>query len=314
MQTLPIMQSPFPLPQLVKKQTAYQQTAMLTAVEEKLLLAIYRFHYLTIDQLITYLGISIHSANWIRAKLRSLIDRQYVDTQYLPRLTPYGRLPLIYMLGSEGITHCKEIGFPVSYHSPKERIRSYLFLTHTLELNTFLLAASSLPRIVPEITLTDFKHERVLKHMPCKVEIGNGKKRSVMPDGWLDFELHTPYGVPGADRFSVFVELDRDTEDMSQFKPKVHAYLSFANGAYTTFGSDSFNVVFVVAAGGQRRVQQLRKWTLEVISAQAAMEYAVFFKFAVLPPAPLHPPSLFLAPYWYTLEHDAPVSLIEKIL
>src|SRR6266705_609133 len=84
-------------PRLVAQQHTPTSAEMLTAVEEKLLLALYRFHYLTIDQIVTYLGISVNSTNWIRSKLRSLVDRVFVDTQYLPRITPYGRLPLIYM-------------------------------------------------------------------------------------------------------------------------------------------------------------------------------------------------------------------------
>jgi hypothetical protein len=291
-----------------------EQTFFLTAVEEKLLLALYRFHYLTIDQIVSYLGLSSNSTNWIRKKLRSLLDREFVDTQFLPRMTPYGRLPLIYMLGTEGINHFKELGYSVSYHSPKERIRSFLFLTHTLELNNLLIAACALSRVVPEITLTGFKHERVLKHMPCKVDVGNGKKSSVVPDGWLDWQLEKPFGAPGSDRFSVFVELDRDTEDISQYKPKIRAYLAFADGAYTAFGSESFNVVFLVAEGADRRLQQLRKWTLEELTAQKAVQYCVFFKFALLPRSPIDPVSLFLAPHWFSLEDDRQASLIEKIL
>lgn len=287
---------------------------LLTAVEEKLLLALYRFHYLSIDQVVSYLGMSINSTNWIRKKLRSLKDQGFIDTQYLPRDTPHGSLPIIYMLGTEAIHHFKEIGFPVSYHSPKERIRSFLFLHHTLELNALLIAASRLSQSVPQITLTGLKHERVLKHMPCKIECGNGKTASLVPDGWLDWQLETPFGTPGADRLSVFVELDRDTEDSTQFKPKVRNYLAFANGGYTTFGSESFNVVFLVALGADRRVQQLRKWTLEELTVHDALPYALFFKFATLPPSPIDPVSLFLAPHWYSLENDTKVSLIEKIL
>src|SRR5437764_11826979 len=111
MQTLSFAQPTLAPQSFVRKQIKYQQPAMLSAVEEKLLFALYRFHFLTIDQLVTYLGISVNSANWIREKLRSLMNRQYVDTQYLPRLTPYGRLPLIYMLGTDGINHFRELGF-----------------------------------------------------------------------------------------------------------------------------------------------------------------------------------------------------------
>ena len=52
--------------------SAKEQSLFLTAVEEKLLLALYRFHYLTIDQIVSYLGLSINSTNWIRKKLHSL--------------------------------------------------------------------------------------------------------------------------------------------------------------------------------------------------------------------------------------------------
>ena len=300
--------------QRVVARPAQHVPAMLSAVEEKLLLAVYHFHYLTLEQVVCYLGISPNSANWIRKKLKSLVDRAYLDTQFLPRLTPYGRLPLIYMLGTEGVNHFKELGFQVSYHSPKERIRSYLFLTHTLDLNDLVIAAVSLSRINPAITLTEWKHERVLKHMPCKVDIGNGKTSAVVPDAWLDWQLEAPFGAPGEDRFSVFVELDQDTEDITQFKPKIRSYLSFANGAYKVFGSDVFNVVFVVADGGQRRLQQLRKWTMEQVTTQEALDYALFFTFALLPAAPIDAVSLFLSPVCYTLEDDRLVSLIDKIL
>src|SRR5690349_20945790 len=132
METLPVFQ-PISLHQrLGSKHTASPQPAMLSAVEERLLFAICRFHYLTIKQIVRYLGLSPNSTNWIRGELRSLVVRRFLATQYLPRITPAGRLPIIYSLGTEGINHCKELRFPVSYHSPKERIRSYLFLTHTL--------------------------------------------------------------------------------------------------------------------------------------------------------------------------------------
>ena len=286
----------------------------LSAVEEKLLIALYRFHFLTIDQFVSYLGLSPNSAKWIQGKLRSLFARGFVDTQYLPRLTPSGRLPFIYMLGTKGITHFKELGFTVSYHSPKERVRSYLFLTHTLQLNHFLIAASNLSRVVSQVTLIDFKHERVLRHLPFRVDLPDGKKALVIPDGWLDFELHAPYGLAGENRFSCFVELDRDTEDITQVKSKIRAYLAFANGAYKAFGSDCFTVLFLIASGQDRRVQQLRKWTLEALTSQEAIEYSVFFKFALLPASPFNPAALFLSPQFSTLEDDRLVNLIEKIL
>lgn len=287
---------------------------VLTALAEKLLLTLSRFHYLTIDQIVRFFGLRPSSTSWIRGKLRELVLQGFIETQFLPRTTPAGRLPLIYALGTKGIQHGKQLGIFIPYHSPKERIRSYLFLTHTLQLNNFLIAACLLTKAVPEIVLQDWQHDLTLKHQPVRVDLGKGKRDILVPDGWLDWQLLPPFGTPEEDRFSAFLELDRNTEDIRQFKLKIRSYVAFANGPYKTFGSECFTVLLCIAAGGHHRLHQLRKWTVEMLTENNALDYAIFFQFALLPPSPIDPASLFLFPVWYTLGNDVPVPLFAQLL
>lgn len=287
---------------------------VLTALAEKLLFALSRFHYLTIDQVVRFFGLRPSSTSWIRGKLRFLVLQGFVETQFLPRTTPAGRLPIIYALGTKGIKHWKQLGFSIPYHSPKERTRSFLFLTHTLQLNDFLIAACLLTQIAPQIVLQDWQHDLTLKHQPVRVDLGKNKTAVLVPDAWLDWQLLSPFGAPGADRFSVFLELDRNTEDIRQFKLKIRSYVAFAQGPYKTFGSECFTVLLCIAAGGNHRLHQLRKWTIETLTEDNVLDYAVFFQFALLPPCPIDPSSLFLSPVWYTLENDVPVTLFTRLL
>lgn len=286
---------------------------VLTALKERLLFALSRFHYLTIDQVVRFFGLRPSSTSWIRGKLRELVAHEFVETQFLPRTTPSGRLPLIYALGTKGIKHCKQLGLSVSYRSPRERIRSYLFLTHTLQLNDFLIAACLLPKAVPEIVLHDWHHDLTLKHQPVRMNLGKSKQVLLVPDSWLDWQLLPPFGMLGADRFSAFLELDRNTEDIRQFKRKIRSYVAFANGPYKAFGSECFTVLLCIATGGHHRLHQLRKWTIETLTEDNVLDYAVFFQFALLPPSSL-PSSLFLSPVWYALENDVPVPLFAPLL
>ena len=87
---------------------------VLTAHDEKLLLTLRQFHYLTLNQFITYLGISEKSKNWLGGRLKTLKDVGYVTTQQLPRVESYGRNPLIYSLSPKGIQHMRGLGFEVT--------------------------------------------------------------------------------------------------------------------------------------------------------------------------------------------------------
>src|SRR5579859_2472756 len=94
----------------------YETPYMLSAVDEKLLLAVHKFHYLTLSQIIRYLGYSERSkgsANWLGSFLKALVADNYLVAQNLPRISSYGRNPLIYSLSTQGVNHIESLGLTV---------------------------------------------------------------------------------------------------------------------------------------------------------------------------------------------------------
>src|SRR5690349_20870048 len=94
----------------------YETPYMLSAVDEKLILAIHKFHYVTLSQLIRYLGYSERSkgsSNWLGGVLKELVKGNYLVAQNLPRVASYGRNPLIYSLATQGVKHIEALGLTV---------------------------------------------------------------------------------------------------------------------------------------------------------------------------------------------------------
>jgi hypothetical protein len=291
--------------------------SVLTAVEEKILSAVYRLPYLRIEQVTTCLGWSPASKKEVQKIIRSLIERNYLDVQPLPRLTSKGSLPHLYMLGTQGITFYQDKGFPVSYHSPKERLRSYGHLVHAQWVSEVLLAAYQLERLEPAISLPSFLHDLRIKLTPCKVLVDE-KAVTLNPDASLDWYLTPPYGKPGADGFSCFLEVDDDEEDKNQLTPKVAKYVSFCEGSVIAnpFGFDMVNhIVFVITTGGTRRVNQVRTWIAKELERLGKTHLAPLFQVAhvPLPPRTLDP-SFFLTSHFFPLLSDTPTALLEKML
>jgi len=292
----------------------YESPCTLTAVDEKLLLAVHRFHYLTLSQLIRYLGYSERSkgsANWLGGFLKALVEGNYLVAQNLPRVSSYGRNPLIYSLSTKGVNHIQALGYGVlTKLTPAEQERSFLFLEHTLRLNDVLIAAYLLEKQMPGITLAEVRHERVLKHHPTRVQV-DGKSVAVIPDAWLDFRLAPPFSR-GSEQVAICLELDRATEDVWKVRTKIRNYVAFAGGSYqAAFGTSALTIAFVATSGGDRRVQQIKTWTREELSKLNALSFADLFLFTALDEGAVDGPALFIAPVFHSLSSSG-VPLLEK--
>ncbi len=162
----------------------YESPCTLSAVDEKLLLAVHRFHYLTLGQLVRFLGYSERSkgsSNWLGGFLKTLVAGNYLVAQNLPRVSSYGRNPLIYSLSTKGFNHIQALGLAIQTKlTPAEQERSFLFLEHTLRLNDVLIAACLVEKQTEGITLAELRHERVLKHHPTKIQV-DGRAVAVIP-------------------------------------------------------------------------------------------------------------------------------------
>ncbi len=292
----------------------YESPCTLSAVDEKLLQAIHKFHYLTLSQLVRYLGYSDRSkgsSNWLGGFLKELVAGNYLAAQHLPRVASYGRNPLMYSLSTKGVHHMEALGLTIQTKlTPAEQERSFLFLEHTLKLNDVLIAACLLEKQADGITLADMRHERELKHHPTKVQI-DGKTVAVIPDAWLDFRLTPPFSKAN-EQVAICLELDRGTEDVWKVRAKIRNYVAFAQGAYqATFGTSALTIAFVATSGGDRRAQQMKSWTREELRKLNAASYGDLFLFTSLDEGAVDGLTLFTTPVFSSL--SAPnVSLLEQ--
>jgi hypothetical protein len=242
-------------------------------------IGLYHLGLATVKQL-TRLHYSINSEKAVGKKLRKLADNGYVQIDSIP--TKLAKSPYYYALGRKGVSHLKQAGmdFETSYRPIKGIDKSYLFLMHTQDLNDIIISAALLKKQAPDYRLDYFIPERALKRSPYEVTY-QGKAYSLIPDTYLDFRA-------GKMRFPVIIEHDRDTEGRESFKKKIKAYIVFLKNE------------------GYRRLGRLREWTWQELQGENLS--SVFF-FTCLEKT-IDPLKLWLAPSWYTLEDNKPVSLL----
>jgi hypothetical protein len=124
----------------------------------------------------------------------------------------------------------------------------------------------------------------------------------------------------------VFLEMDMDTHtSRDRFKRKLAAYTEFfASGAYVArFGNVPNVVVLYVTPFGEKRREEMRKWTQEhftqplyspssYLSGTQTPDPDDFdtFLFAAVPPGSLDPLTTLLSPICYSVADTRPQPLI----
>jgi hypothetical protein len=304
-----------------KMNTRYekQKEFSLSGVDDRFVQAIYRYHIIRPEQL-TRRYYSRGSLTFVKARLKLLTDHCYLDANEQP--TTRGRSPYFYTLASKGIKYLKEAGFEVNrYYRPRRKVEYLPFLLHTFSVNDVLIAAELLAEILPQLSLAEMQHELVLKQDPCRVPVwrerlsGDGslsaKQLSIVPDGWLDFRYNGGTGTQER-RMCIWLEVDRGTVGMKDFKEKATAILTFyKSGAYQKrFGTNSLRIAFATT-NGMTRVKQMRTWLSDVLTKQQEKSgMAERFVCTALPDE-IDSQRLFLTPVWYVPFDNTPkVSLL----
>jgi hypothetical protein len=279
---------------------------VLSHSEELVLLSLARYHYLSSLQ-ICRLHYSPGSLTYVQAKLKTLHEQGFCQRIWLPKRQPHGSAPAIYSLGWRGVKHLREGGVDITARvRPSEKnFLSYLFLTHTLELNDFLIAAELLCRWEPEFQLAGFLHDRDLKSRPVYVRDDDGKRIAVVPDGWLDLRIRGSFQV------CLAVELDRGTEEQKKWRRKVASLLAYANGPYQERFNTRSLTFAVVTTAGDRRLLELLKWTKAELEARHEFSQADLFLFTAAQPGAMDSETMFLKPRWYQPFGSGPVALLE---
>ena len=179
-------------------------------------------------------------------------------------------------------------------------------LNHLLEINDVLIAALTLPRVEPAISVFELRHEDLFKHYPIKIS----EHTYLSPDGFVHFTLSPPYGK-GGEPMGIIFEIDRGTEDVYTIQHKLRSYRTLFYGDFEqVFGLASLTVAFVVTSGGAARVRQLVRFAEQAF--QHTKEDAELFLFGSAVPGDIRPLPFFTAPLWVQPFSSSPLPLIEK--
>jgi len=304
----------------VKKATARPKDMgkpyVVTASHNAVLQAVYRYQLLTSLQLVKALGYSPNSLERVQRLVKQLTDNEYLLS--LARPVVRGKAPLVYTLARKGLNYLKSAGFDVrEYFRPsKEQEKSYLFLLHTLAINDVLIAAANLQKIEASYSLSSFTHERVLKTTPYKVRIWRAdveESVTLIPDAYLLFGRKKKKGKD--ENIPILLELDRNTTEQKHFRRNLRARIEFIKeeGYKKLLGTSTVKFAYAVAAGGEKRREELRAWARKELADTSEQRWlSNLFLFCALPDD-LEPQQLFLAPCWFApFADDKPLSLLAE--
>jgi len=261
-----------------------QKPFTLTPAHETILKSVYTYYYLTAKQACR-LHYSPGSFTRVEKLLKELRDNEYLQWDFLPVKRRFGSSPAYYMLARRGVGFLRKLGCDVSMlpYPFEKRQQKSLFIPHTLSVNDFLIAGSLLSQVAQHIRLFQIKHELLLKRT---------MKGKVIPDAWLDFRIYDKEQV------CLWLEIDRDTEEMKIIKQKIHGMVLFAKDAYQqVFHTPSLTIVFATT-GKTERLSSLITWTEQVLVDLRETQEADLFRFASVPQGELNPQEVFFAPLW----------------
>jgi hypothetical protein len=285
-QTCPInSSSPFHLPD--------------TTETSDLLMLLYLFGWLDINQLARLVHVQEQNINNLRAKVkRELVTPGLVEEQDKPRKTASrGKPPRCYSLTNKGRdTLGKLRGF-----SP---IKAKAELGHHfLQCTDLLVSAALLPTVAP-LTLLHMESEHFLKQRPLPI----GDSKAVVPDGFISYALGgEPYGI-AHEIVGIAFEWDEGSESTYHLRDKFTNWVTAATGAYQErFGINSLTIAF--CCSDDRRMVQMLRLAEEVLVKQRS--YAELFVFGACDPATIDPLTLMTSPIFRQPFDNSSHALIE---
>lgn len=220
--------------------------------------------------------------------MKKLFDAGYVERKPLPSQIQKGSVPYVYFLSATGRHYLESLGYDFStWRYPSEmRLVQSSHLWHCLAVNDFLIAGMNTANSNPDVQLIDIRHDLVLKttmNLPVK------------PDGWQLFH------IKGMEEAAVWLELDRGTEKIKVWKAKIQALINYIHTSYEKdFNTPVITVAVVVPVdvpNREHRLQELRTWTEQVLTAMLQEHEYDLFRFIALPEE-VQAEIVYLAPCW----------------
>ncbi len=307
-----------------RQQVEQKQDFTIKPHHTRILTAIFRHHIMTAEQ-VTRLLYSHGSLADVRKLLRALEKADYLTVRYLHRTTPFGSLPKLYTLDLNGFNYLKKQGhdMPPRFRRFDDKESASTFLPHTLAVNDVLIAAETVQKAFPAISLYGYKHELDLKREKAivviiekKTDAGKVEKETikVIPDLFMDFRIQQPEREKPY-RCCMFIEIDLNTEGQRKIRQKVRAFLEFVKSGecLQRFGTKNPTVGFMNFDGGEKRREELQKWAeAELKATKEPHFWTDMFVFTAAPEKPtvVRGEELYLSPVWYTPFSDKPTLIM----
>src|SRR3954467_301361 len=175
-----------------------QAGSLITEVDESILHALARFHYLTAAQASRLLYPNLRDENrYMQRRFRKLIDAGYVLRLGCLPVPSRGSSPYVYTLARKGREYLKSLGKTVEdYYRPAEERRAVEnrpFMLHRLATIDVLIAFERLcqgneqVQCLQMLTERELRRDAVLVDVPAapKSPSGSPRRVAVIPDAWF---------------------------------------------------------------------------------------------------------------------------------
>lgn len=292
-----------------------KQSYRPTSVDQDILELLYKWRYVTSDQIRRYRKQSSNSLHDIQHRLKNLVAHGYVYASHLWRDTSSGRLPFVYTLDTNGVNFLADRGMEIKKYVRKDRKPDPTRFPHNLAVNEVALAAKELEKHAPHITLHKVLHDWELKREKYRVTLYRNTATTRVteiaeftPDLWLDFRIAT---ATRTIQVCLFIEVDMDTyTSRERFQKKIAAYCEFLNSdAYwNRFHTTSIGIAYLTPKGEARR-DEMKEWCEQQLRYTPVWhpQYYTFgqqtagsvdtslFLFGAIPPGALNPIDTFLS-------------------
>jgi hypothetical protein len=302
------------------------QPLTLTAKDEEILRAIYRYRFLTsLD--VAHLLFKPSYLPYVRGRLSRLAGGTDGESStYLYRFklpATEGNRELIYTLGRKGREFLEqEIGEAVDWHFQPHKLKffSYSGILHHLLLARFLVACRVWCRARDDFTLLEERTSYEIARQPPKIKLTQNNKKlslTIIPDAWVQFDrlengAHQQY-------LALLFELDRGMEHGRKFKEHVRGRIELIrSGEYQrVFGVPGVIVAYMTTGQmpeyRQTRCQAMNTWTGEVLTQLNLKSWAGIFRFTAVEYDQLYGSvgALFSSPVW--LRPDSPTTPVPLV-
>ena len=296
------------LPRLSRVADANRVTFRMTARDEEILRAVYRFRVLTSVQIERLLfltpGKPKPSNTRCNLRLQGLFHHGFLARSEQVQKITDGRKPLLYFLdrrGAEYLAAQDEIEVTALDWRPSHNRISPLFLDHLLQTNDVRIDIELACKLHSGYSLGQWIDDRALKEHTMREYVviagarGQGRRVAVIPDGF--------FIIQDADdsRYPTLLEVDMGTESSRMIKQKVAAYREFEkSGRYSQkygAGRATMRVLFVTTS--DVRMRNMKRAT-EAVGGKYNFWFSTF--------AQVTAESFLHAPIWYVPGYPEPMA------